>query len=198
MPKRAIFYANKALKLPKLNDKDRFTLAMYKVEATVQLGNNKAALVSLKEAPKLESSLKCSFGYASPWVDRTVDYTAKLLLQANYVAVGLLDEAESQSKDMADQLKALSDLNDQKALKGVTPISTNLLYSCLRRGRQISKRPAEGCTPVPETPQASFETKLKAKPTLTNDFVNTSGASSHYIQKAATIGTTRASIHRPT
>jgi hypothetical protein len=134
MPKRAIHYAAKALRLPKITEHEKFVLSMYRVEATAQLGSGKAALGMIKELPKLESTYKCSFGLAAPWVDRSTDYNAKLLLQANFVAVGLTDDSESQTKEMTEALKALSELNDTKTLKGVTPIASSLLYNHLRKG----------------------------------------------------------------
>jgi hypothetical protein len=166
MPKRAIHYASKALRLPKISEKEKFILSMYKVDATVQLGNSKAAVLLLKELPKLEASFKCSFGSAAPWVDQSTDYSAKFLLQANFAGAGLADDTETQSKEMTETLKTLGELNDSKALKGVTPIASNLLYSYLRRGNVRSSRPAQVRAPVLETPQTSNQANLK--PTLTN------------------------------
>jgi hypothetical protein len=136
MPKRAVYYAQKALRLPKLSEKDKLTFSMYKIEATVQLGNAKQAVQLVKDTPaKPEAVFRCSFGYATPWIDRTVEYSTKLLVQVNYAAIGLTDDAESQSKEMAEHLKILGEINDQKTIKGISPISTNLLYSYLRKGR---------------------------------------------------------------
>lgn len=135
---------------------------MYRVEATAQLGSGKSALGMIKELPKLENNFKCSFGLAAPWVDRSADYSAKLLLQANFVAIGLTDDSESQTKEMGEAVKALSELNDSKTLKGVTPIASSLLYNHLRKGIIPSHRPAQNCPPVPETPQALDQDQLTA------------------------------------
>lgn len=137
MSRRTIYYAQKALKLLKLSEKDKATFTMYKAEAFVQLGNKKQGLQLINESvfPVQDCALKCSFGYATPWVDRSIDYTPKQLVQINLTAAGLTDENESQTKEVNDSLKALAEATDPKLARGVTPIPTLLLYSYLRKGK---------------------------------------------------------------
>lgn len=138
MSKRAIYYAQKALKLPKIPEKDKAAFHMYKVEAHVQLGNNKQALATVKEIhfPKQECSFKCTFGYSAPWIDQSIDYNSKVLMQINYSAIGLTEDSEIQSKELQETMKSLAELSDTKITRGISPLPTNILYSYLRKGRR--------------------------------------------------------------
>lgn len=111
---------------------------MYKVEAHVQLGNNKLALSSVKEInfPKQECTFKCTFGYSAPWIDKSIDYSSKVLMQINYSAIGLTEDLENQSKELQETIRSLSELSDPKITRGVSPLPTNILYSYLRKGRR--------------------------------------------------------------
>lgn len=122
--------------MSRLTEKDKFTLNMYKSEAMAQLGNTKTAMSILKESTiRPEGVFKCSFGYAAPTVDRIVDYSSKLVFQMNYVNLGITDDSESQTKEVIDYIKSLIEFADSKLARGLTPISTAILYSYLRRGR---------------------------------------------------------------
>jgi hypothetical protein len=147
--------------MPKLSDRDKFVLGMYRAEALMQLGSIKQGIASLKELSlKPELQLKCSFGYASPWIDKTVDYSSRTVYLLNLANMAMNEESEINSKELTEAIKHLTELFESKSLKGVTPLASFFLYNYLRKGNCPSN------TSRPELTSCSADQEKKA-PTCT-------------------------------
>lgn len=131
-----MYYATKALKMPRVSERDKFIFSIYKAEAQYQISPYRNALATIKEVPsKQELSLKCSFGYPSPWVDRNIDYPAKLIQQVNYYNIATNDEQEAQTPEYKAIWKDIvesAELNKYK--EGITPLSSVILFTSLKSG----------------------------------------------------------------
>lgn len=123
------------MKVSKITEKDKFIFSIYKSEAQGLLGSNKLGLAAIKETSwKVEGAFKCSFGLPSPWVDRSSDYTSKLIHSINYHNYAINDDTESLTSEFKTVCTDLMEHVEQKNYKSVTPLSSVILYSLLKKG----------------------------------------------------------------
>lgn len=142
LSKRVIYFANKALKLPKISEKEKFQFTEYKSEAQFQMGSTKSALATLKEYPfgRLDAKLKCSFGYHQPNCDSDLEYTAKMIGNLNWANLKLQEEEEgqSQSNEIIEAINTLSEHLDKNNTGG-SPAPLTMIYFYLKNSKESLK-----------------------------------------------------------